>query len=145
MNNLLDLWLIIRHRTSGRSGTTKVSLDHISNFTSVQFPNLHQIYYSRWSGGGEEQWSLNSGEILLMEKFRSWEPLGASLPGRVDPPKRIHQKGSTKKDQPKRIYKKGPTKDPLGERRTSICQKRIRLLLTTSRIHKKRIYQKMTH
>ena len=33
-------------------------------------------------GWGEEQWSLNSGEILLMEKFRSWEPLGASLTGR---------------------------------------------------------------
>ena len=41
-----------------------------------------------------------------MEKFRSWEPLGASLPGRVDPPKRregtsICQKKDTTKDPPK--------------------------------------------
>ena len=70
-------------------------------------------------GWGEEQWSLNSGEILLMEKFRSWEPLGASLAGREggkhlrkkdlpsldnkqDPPKRIHQNRiQPKKDLPK--------------------------------------------
>ena len=49
-----------------------------------------------------------------MEKFRSWEPLGASLPGRVDPPKRItqkriHQQESPKKDPPK---KDPPRKDP---------------------------------
>ena len=77
--------------------------------------------------GGEEQWSLNSGEILLMEKFRSWVPLRAGLAGRggqkslLLATNMIHQKRiRQKKDLTKRIrqkrlhYKKGSTqKDPI--------------------------------
>ena len=62
-------------------------------------------------GWGEEQWSLNSGEILLMEKFRSWEPLGASLAGREGDkhlPKKDPHSLDNKQDPPK---KHPPKKD----------------------------------
>ena len=61
--------------------TTKVGLHHISNFTSVQFPHLHQIHYSRWSREGEmEGGRTMEFKILLMEKFTSWSS-GSSAVG----------------------------------------------------------------